>query len=99
MGAEWFQVVERGASAKEAFDNAVESAQYDYGHAGYTGTIAEKSKFVMICKSPMSLDDANYLIQKMCDNEDKRIRDKWGPCGCIPLTENNEYYFFGWASS
>lgn len=30
---------------KEAFNSIVEEARYEYGHGGYTGTIAEKSEF------------------------------------------------------
>jgi hypothetical protein len=42
MGADNFVSIVTGESARAAFDAAVEGAQYDYGHAGYTGTIAEK---------------------------------------------------------
>jgi hypothetical protein len=47
MGAEQFEVITLGRTAAAAFDKAVADAQYDYGHAGYTGTIAEKSGYVM----------------------------------------------------
>ena len=52
MGGEQFSVWETGKTAKEAFAGAVSEAQYDHGHAGYTGTIAEKSEFVMIEDDP-----------------------------------------------
>jgi len=48
MGAERFITYSKGATAKEAFELAVESAEYEYGHSGYTGTIAEKDDFVMV---------------------------------------------------
>ena len=48
MGATTFYDVVKGSSAKDAFEKAVEEAQYEYGHGGYTGTIAEKDSFVMI---------------------------------------------------
>lgn len=38
----------KGKTPKMAFDAARYQAQYDHGHNGYTGTIAEKSTFVMI---------------------------------------------------
>lgn len=47
MGAEYFTHTAKGASASAAFDQAVTDAHYDYGHAGYTGTIAEKDGFVL----------------------------------------------------
>jgi len=33
----------KGKTAQEAFDAAVAQARHEYGHGGYTGTIAEKS--------------------------------------------------------
>ena len=46
MGADNFMVVELGRDAEDAFNRAAESAAYDFGHAGYTGTIAEKPGLV-----------------------------------------------------
>ena len=96
MGAEVFFTSANGKTAKEAFNSAVEQAQYDYGHAGYTGSIAEKISFVVIPlpEGKNAGEYADYLI----DNCDKRVDDKWGPAGCIKTGEN-EYLFFGWASS
>ncbi len=48
MGAEQFEVEANGKDMKEAFQFAVDTAFYDYGHAGYTGTIAEKSDAYLI---------------------------------------------------
>ncbi len=48
MGAYEFSTFATGRNAQDAFSNAVSQAQYENGHAGYTGTIAEKSEFVMI---------------------------------------------------
>jgi len=42
MGAADFTTIALGKTANEAFSAAIEDALYDYGHAGYTGTIAEK---------------------------------------------------------
>jgi hypothetical protein len=96
MGASTFMVTAEGKSAKEAFKIAREDAQYESGHGGYTGTIAEKDSFVMItCEHGMDpYKYANYLINA-CDS---RIDDKWGPAGCIALG-GNKFLFFGWASS
>ena len=40
MGANEFTTKANGKTAKDAFRIAVEDAKYNYGHAGYTGTIA-----------------------------------------------------------
>lgn len=45
MGAEQFFTVSLGRNPHQAFDNAVRDAQWNHGHAGYTGTIAEKREF------------------------------------------------------
>lgn len=97
MGAEVFIEVSRGKDAQEAFDAAVKGAQYDYGHAGYTGTIAEKTEFVMI-DCPENKDPEEYA-EDLIDESDDRIRNKWGPAGCIKLKEEGEFLFFGVASS
>jgi len=102
MGATDFMVTSTGKNAKEAFRNAVHRAEYDYGHRGYTGTIAEKDSYTMI---PLPKDkDAEEYAEELIDECDSRINDKWGPAGCIDLgqakfpKEHNEYLFFGIAS-
>ena len=95
MGACTFDTVASGKTAAEAFSNAVEEARYMYGHAGYTGTIAEKWEFVMI-GLPEGREVGEYA-QELIDKCDKRVDDKWGPAGCIKM-EEGRYYFFGWAS-
>lgn len=47
MGAEQFTVRAEGPDVATAFQATVEQARYDYGHAGYTGTIAEKDSFTL----------------------------------------------------
>lgn len=98
MGASVFKVRGKGASAKEAFDALVKEARHNYGHAGYTGTIAEKTKFVMI-SPPAGVTDPkalNSFADVLLDG-DPRVDDKWGPAGCLPLAAD-EWLFFGWAS-
>lgn len=101
MGAEQFILESRGETAQIAFHKAVDEAAYEYGHGGYTGTIAEKNSFVMI-PLPKETNPRDF-IQKLFMDKDDRIDDKWGPAGCIHIgeAENGEsiYVFFGWASS
>ena len=96
MGANTFMVKSNGISAKDAFASATSEARYMYGHAGYTGTIAEKDKFVMI-ECPKGAIPEEYAME-LIDRDDYRIDDKWGPAGCISLG-NDQFLFFGWASS
>jgi hypothetical protein len=102
MGAQTFMSRAVGKTAREAFDAAVAEAQYDYGHRGYTGTIAEKDSFRMI-DVPDGESPSEFACRLM-DEDDERIRDKWGPAGCVEVerddkTERKEFLFFGWASS
>lgn len=96
MGGEQFYTTSKGKTAKAAFEKAVKKAEYDYGHAGYTGTIAEKSEFVEI-DLPEG-DDPREFAEHLVGSSDERINDKWGPAGCIKI-KDGEFLFFGWASS
>ncbi len=102
MGAEAFIIKSHGKTAKEAFKLAVETALYDRGHSGYTGSIAEKDKFIMISNEEFeSYVDAENYANNLIDEDDNRISDKWGPAGCLKYKGKSgiNYLFFGWASS
>lgn len=45
MGASPFECQSEGTTVSDAYSKAVEDALHWYGHAGYTGTIAEKDGF------------------------------------------------------
>lgn len=98
MGAEQFFVKRKGKTAKEAFDEAVADAQYEEGHGGYTGTIAEKNEFKEVF--PNEGESAKECAER---HSDTTFDDKWGPAGCIKLQSysdgNHLFLFFGWASS
>lgn len=102
MGATNFYCKHKGSTAAEAFSEAVKEAKWENGHAGYTGTIAEKTRFSMASDKPLSIEDANDLANSLINT---KYNDKWGPAGCISLISNskeetlNTYLFFGWASS
>lgn len=96
MGAQTFTHTAKGTSAEEAFHRAVEEARCENGHGGYTGTIAEKDSFVTI-PLPEGRKPKEYA-RELIDEDDERIDDKWGPAGCIKVADD-EYLFFGWASS
>lgn len=50
MGACSFYDMGLGKTASEAFGTAVRQARYDYGHAGYTGTLAEKDDYMLVIR-------------------------------------------------
>jgi len=97
MGGTTFSCTAEGTTVKEAYDAAVEQAYYDFGHAGYTGTIAECSGYTVCSTEPMAQEAAEKLGWELIDKDDPRISDKWGPAGAIPL-DDGSWYFFGWAS-
>ena len=96
MGACEFTTASKGATAQEAFISARDQAQWEHGHGGYSGTIAEKGSFVEI-ELPEGKSASEYADELM-NNQDERVDDKWGPAGCIKVREGM-YLFFGWASS
>ena len=96
MGAVDFYQVSKGTSAKDAFRKAVEEAEYECGHGGYSGSIAEKGSFTMITV-PENVKPWSYAEQLIFEG-DPRVDDKWGPAGCIDLGDG-KYLFFGIASS
>jgi len=103
MGASTFYEYGVGENAREAFDSAVEDSQYENGHGGYSGSLAEKGSYVMCHPDPMTSEAANRLADDLIDADDKRISDKWGPAGCVeiiqPSGKPRKFLFFGWASS
>ncbi len=97
MGATTFMTREKGKTVQEAFNSAVSRARYNHGHAGYTGTIAEKDGFIEITPpKEWELLPAKYA-RELLDNDDPRIDDKWGPAGAVKIGEDT-WLFFGWAS-
>lgn len=96
MGADTFGNMASGKTADAAFKAATEQARHDHGHAGYTGTIAEKRDFSVIAV-PAGKDPVEYAGE-LLDKADPRVDDKWGPAGCVKVAEG-KWYFFGWASS
>lgn len=103
MGGEMFENKASAKTADEAFAKAREKALYDYGHSGYTGTIAEKQEFKMV--TPNSGESPTDCVRRCQEDEKHFSGDKWGPAACVDLGENLKvpgehlFYFFGWASS
>lgn len=96
MGADCFVTTAKGKTAKEAFREAVDEAQYKYGHGGYTGTIAEKHDFTMdkgfkpdpASEKPVIEQAQDYAWTKVEDE------DKYGPAVGLDLGEG-QFLFYG----
>jgi len=85
MGANDFYDIVFGKTLDEAFRSAVEQALYDYGHAGYTGSIAEKGSVVEIPLKEIGRKDREKYADDLMHNLDPRVSDKWGDAGAISL--------------
>lgn len=109
MGAEVFTQYGTGKTVQEAFATAAEKAAYDHGHSGYTGSLAEKHHYVEIKIPEDFLPEekrpdkrAERFADKLINDSDERIDDKWGPAGAIVVKKDKDgvtVLFFGWASS
>ncbi len=102
MSGEYFCDTGKGTSAQEVFDMLVKEAQYDHGHSGYTGTIAEKSSFLMVKVPKKFLTCPDVYVERVMYGDEpdakKIMDDKWGPAGCVDCGDG-VYIFFGCASS
>ncbi len=104
MGASTFTVVASGRTAKEAFLNAVDTARFEKGHGGYSGTIAEKHTMEYLSYAAVSLTRAMEIANVCLGSDTHWCSDKWGPAACVPVEEKGQdsqpqFLFFGWASS
>jgi hypothetical protein len=109
MGAEPFNVTYEG-TLESAFIQAKEDAFYNYGHAGYTGTIAEKGTFLKIdiplkYNGKIASPQASELINDIeADSPNvpqwilKAYHDKWGPALAIRVGPSR-WCFLGWAAT
>jgi hypothetical protein len=103
MGANTFRVTARAKTASEAFETLYQKAKYDHGHAGYTGTIAEKSGF-RIFEPPEGMTPKEFIQAIESDKfaYDEKVMeyydDKWAVAVCVQV-EEDLWTFLGCASS
>ncbi|MFD5610480.1 hypothetical protein [Kitasatospora sp. NPDC127060] len=91
MGALDFTAYQDGTDVSQAFRDAVENAQYEYGHRGDTGTIAEKDEYQIISDTALSMDDAEALAERIMRADEHPVQDKWGPAGAIPVLSDQRH--------
>ena len=90
MGATIFVTMYGNASresVRDAFTEAQAQARYEYGHNGYTGTIAEVSDYKQF-SAPADIDQ---II------DDPRSGVDRDTCGYFIDPDNGAYVFFGLA--
>lgn len=115
MGASTFYNIAIGRynTPNEAFLELIDRARYEYGHGGYTGTIAEKDSFRLVPVAKRI--DPFKLVEEYINDESGFWADKWGPAACVEIQNTylqklkerrgykgkkgiKAYIFFGWAS-
>lgn len=99
MGAHFDTVVlEGGISPKEVerkFEKIQKELRWEYGHNGYTGTLAEADG-ITIPMEPVFPDKTT--AEKWLDEN----ADKWGPALAVKYTNPNgelKWYIAAWCSS
>jgi hypothetical protein len=72
MSSREFTHIACGTTAKRAFNAAVKQALYNYGHNGYTGTIAEKSEegFIMFPLPKKNKNEKNQEVNRLIRAKD-----------------------------
>lgn len=91
MGASEFSTIQTGRTPQAAFEKAREHYLYLYGHAGYTGTIAEKGEFKLMGKvSSRHLDMLNTYIDRTLEwhwstRKNKAASPKGVPASIAPI--------------
>lgn len=69
----------------KAFRTLVQKSRFESGHGGYTGTIAEKSDFVIKDRSGLTKDEADDYAYRLVDKN-----DKWGPAWAVAVVESKD---------
>lgn len=109
MGAQQFQQDGEDKTVDEAFRNAKDQALYDYGHWGYTGSLAEKPGYVeFVLPEGVGVSEAVRVLAEIWLGEERpswlsdeiaeTYEDKWGDAVAIRTGETS-WTFVGWASS
>ena len=82
MGSQVFTVVSRGKSAKEAYERAVEAADYEYGHQeGYSGAINATPGFSDVTSKwkASKLPKYNFIEERL----EKLTKFQGAECICV----------------
>ena len=102
MGAERFDEFWLGADVSEAFSQARKKAFYEYGHRGYSGSLAEKDHYeIRNGGAALTRKEADAFADKDLEEND---HGKWGPAWVVKVKADDSellvgFLFYGYASS
>jgi hypothetical protein len=89
MGANWFRTYSMGNSVKEAYNNAVEDANYEHGHQeGYSGEINCSSGFRDVTKEYKA--SGKSLNEYIDIQQDKLTKHQGAQAICIQEPKANK---------
>lgn len=94
MGASSFIDSAIGETASQAYNAAVEQAQFEFGHNTYNGTISTTGGYKMVpMEEGETLEEWEHRVLDMPD-----IR-KWEDCACTKSSTRPDHWIFaGWAA-
>lgn len=87
MGATNFHCEANGTTISDAFRQAIENARWEYGHRGYTGSIAEKSG---VTEFRIPLDSLPELPDKGHRNQSFAMRVDGAMCFLCEYSDDTE---------
>ena len=100
MGIAYFEADSAITDEETAFHALVKEAQH--GHDGYTGTIAEKSGFTVVTRTPLTERELAVKIRETASVEDFDIEDQWAPALALPIADAKGklagWVFYGYAA-
>ena len=91
MGAEQFETESNGKDLAEAFQRAVDGAFYDWGHAGYTGSICEKPGAYLI-PTPKGVTAQDVVEAIVAAQGWDNARSVWPDMKPEFVEQQNKYY-------
>lgn len=75
MGACNFNTTSKGRTVEQAYNDAVEAANYEYGHGGYTGEINVKSGYVLFpLPKGMTAEEVDELLVEATWDDEARAK-------------------------
>ena len=101
MNAEKFTQYVDGPDAGASFRQAVDDALFANGFGGYSGTIAEKSGYLVLDKHPMTYEQALAIAEELLELHDIRVYGVDAPAAALRVKDPgyDGWLFFGMAAA
>ena len=90
MGAAEFAEVHWNPNPQVAFDTLVDNARFEFGHDPYSGTIAAVDGWKKAQSNPVTLSEAEKIMDAELNRGEKARVRKWGPALAVPLVQQGQ---------